>query len=514
MRRLIAAAGTLALLACAAPAGHALEGRPATGMLVIGHRGAPVYTTESSLNSYERASDLGADMLEGDVVMSKDGRLVVCHDLDLSRVTDVAAKFPGRATVRNFNGVDYTGYWVDEFTWPELVTLTKPNGQGLMVLDDLISLAQARGETLYMEIKESEYFAAHSLDVTGTLINLLNARGMAGRGAPFWVQSDNPADLARIKATTGNRTVFLTRSVAPEEVGQFPAFRQFADVLGVPTTRARRGLVAQAHAADLGVHVWTLRGSRDAYRKAASIGADGVITDFPDLGVDVRNGTRQRPGPGGLTTRVENGNAVATWSASAGTWYAATFDFGDALLAPTVWVQGGSASFPMADAKSVDITVASWDGVRLSSDSFSRTGVTVPNYGQPRVKTRVSGVSAVVATDGRTRVVGSMERLRGSKWVPLRNARGWLRGRGEDVQDLRRAFRTDKKGAFSLTVKVREDIISGYVPQRSWMVGVTASKQLKPSSSDWIDTREGEVPTARKSQGAQQLPSNEVRVRS
>ena len=113
----------------------------------------------------------------------------------------------------------------------------------------------------------------------------------------------------------GNRTVYLTRSVGPEDVGLFPSFRQFADVLGVPTTRARRGLVAQAHAADLGVHVWTLRGSRDAYRKAAAIGADGVITDFPDLGVNVRSRTRLTDRPAGLTTRVENGTAIATWTA-------------------------------------------------------------------------------------------------------------------------------------------------------------------------------------------------------
>lgn len=515
-RRTTAAVASLALLAVAAPAVNALEGRPGTGMLVIAHRGAPVYTTESSQRAYEIAQELGADILEGDVVMSKDGRLVVCHDLDLSRVTDVAAKFPGRQSVRNFSGVDYSGYWVDDFTWAELSTLAKPNGQGLMTLDDLITLAQSRGVTLYMEIKVSEYFASRPspMDITGTLINLLNARGEAGRGAPFWVQSDNPDDLVRIKQATGNRTAYLTRSVAPEDVGQFPAFRQFADVLGVPTTRARRGLVAQAHAADLGVHVWTLRGSRDAYRKAATIGADGVITDFPDLGVDVRNGLRQAAAPTGLSSRVENGNAVATWQASAGTWYAVSFDFGDPLLAPTLWVQGGSASYPMADARSVDITVSSWNGIRLSQDAFSRASVAPVDYGAPRVKTRVRNVEAIVSSDAKTRISGVLERLKGKKWVPARKTQGWLRGRGEDVADMRRNFRSDKKGGFSLTVQVRKDVLSGYVPERSWMIGVTATKKLKPSSSDWVDSKEGPPPAPRKDKGkAQSLQKKDVRVR-
>jgi len=508
-RRVISGAGALLLLACATPA-LSLEGRPASGMLIIGHRGAPVYTTESSEDAYRRAAALGADLLEGDLVMSKDGQLVICHDLDLSRVTDVATKFPGRATVRNFNGVDYGGYWVDDYTWDELSQLRKPNGQSLLRLDDLLNLNL--GRTLYMEVKESAYFQAHGLDVTQKLIDTLNARGLAGYGAPFWVQSDNSADLLRIKQTTGNRTVFLTRTVAPEDVGQFPAFRQFADVLSVPTTRARRGLVAQAHAADLGVHVWTLRGSRDAYRKAAAIGADGVVTDFPDLGVDVRSKLKQAPAPTGVATKVENGNAVATWSAGAGVWYAVTFNFGDPLLAPTVWVQGGSASYPMAEAKDVDITVASWNGVRMSQDAFSHAAVKLPTYDEPRVKTRVASVNAVVATDGRTRLTGSMEKLKGKNWVPLRNGAGWVHGRGEDVGDLRRTFHTDKKGNFRVTVRVREDIISGYVPQRSWMVGVTPTKQLKGSSSDWVKSEEGAAPTG-KSRKAQSLPGTDVRVR-
>ena len=75
-----------------------------------------------------------------------------------------------------------------------------------------------------------------------------------------------------------------------------------------------------------------------------------------------------------------------------------------------------------------------------------------------------------------------------------------------------RTFHTDKKGDFRVTVRVREDIISGYVPQRSWMVGVTPTKQLKGSSSDWVKSEEGAAPTG-KSRNAQSLPGTDVRVR-
>ncbi|MEZ5185352.1 MAG: glycerophosphodiester phosphodiesterase family protein [Candidatus Nanopelagicales bacterium] len=514
-KRTAAGVAAFAVLAGSAPAVHALEGRPGTGMLIIAHRGAPVYAAESTIGGYDRAASLGADLLEGDLVMSKDGRLVLCHDLDLSRITDVAShpEFAGRVGWRTFNGVPYTGYWVDDFTWDELKTLRKWDGQQMTTVDDLIWFAKSRGATLYLEIKESAYFQSRGLDPVAKLASTLIANGEAQRSSPFWIQSSNEADLRALRPYVGNRLVYLTRGVTPEDVGLFPTYRQFADVISVPTTRARRQLVQQAHAADLGVHVWTLRGSRDAYRKAAAIGADGVITDFPDLGVGVRN--RQRPGdrPTGVSSRVENGNAVVTWTPVAGSYYAVTFDFGDPLEAPTLWTNAASASYPMADAKSVDITVSRFDGTRLGADAFTRADTRTRTYAAPAMKTRVRSLQAVVGTDAKTRITGQMERLKGKKWVPLRKARGWLMGRGEDVAGLRRNFRTGKKGDFSLTVQVREDVLTGYVPERSWMAGVTQTKKYKPSSSDWVVSKEGPPPSAKGKKKAQILQKKDVRIR-
>jgi hypothetical protein len=416
--------------------------------------------------------------------------------------------------VRTFNGVPYTGFWVDDFDVDELKTLTKWDGQTLATLNELITFAQGRGATLYMEIKESGYFQATGRDPIPALVNTLRARGMADRGSPMWIQSSNPADLQSLRPQVGNRMVYLTRDVSSSETGLFPGYRQFADALGVPTGKARRQLVKEAHAADLAVHVWTLRGSRDAYRKAAAIGADGVITDFPDLGVDVRNRLRLGDRPTGVTSRVENGNAVVSWDAVAGSYYAVTFDFGDPLEAPTIWTNAASASIPMAEATSVDITVARYDGARLGGDAFSRASLQTPTYDRPLTKTRVRDVRATISPDAKTRITGVMERLRGKKWVPLRNAKGWLRGRGEDVTDLRRNFRTGKRGDFFLTVQVREDIVAGYVPERSWMAGVVQTKKYKPSSSDWVDSQEGPPPSPKKAKTkTQSLVKKDVKIR-
>lgn len=508
---------SLTLLATTAPAAQALEGRPGTGMLVIAHRGAPVYAAEGTLAGYERAASLGADLLEGDLVMSKDGRAVLLHDIELSRVTDVANRpiFGGKYAPRTFNGVEYWGYWVDDFTWAELQTLRTKDGQTLATLEDLIWFAQQRGSSIYMEIKESAYFQSRGLDPVATVAGILKSTGEAHRGSRVWVQSFNPADLQTLRSQIGNRLVFLTRTTSPEDAWQFPTFRQFADVLAVPTTRARRGLVQQARAADLGVHVWTLRGSRDAYRKAAAIGADGVITDFPDLGVDVRSRLRMGDRPAGVASRIENGNAIVTWSVVPGSWYAVTFDFGDPLLAPTVWTNAGSASMPMAEAKSVDITVSRFDGSRLGADAFTRAALQTDVFAAPSVRTRIRDVKAVVSSDAKTRITGVMERLSGKKWVPLRKTRGWLRGRGDDGTDVRRSFTSDKHGKFFLTVQVRDDVLAGYLPERRWMVGVTADETLRPTSSDWIRSEEGPPPAPKKPKKskAASLGNQDVTVR-
>ena len=75
--------------------------------------------------------------------------------------------------MRNFNGIDYTGFWVDNSPVAELQTLQKWDGQTLTTIDDLISFAQGRGANLYLEIKESAYFQARGLDPVATLVNTL-----------------------------------------------------------------------------------------------------------------------------------------------------------------------------------------------------------------------------------------------------------------------------------------------------------------------------------------------------
>lgn len=523
-KRVWAAAIAGCLTAALAVQAQGLEGRTGKGMWVIAHRGAPVYTAEASPGGYQRAADLGADQLEGDLVISQDGVVVVSHDVELSRVTNVATKpqFASYRDTRTINGVPYSGWWVDDFTWAELQQLTTPDGQPLMTLDQLLDFTGARGLTASIEIKDSDYFAGRqtpteNFDIVQAVINRLAARGLTARQSPVWIQSSSENDLRRLRSAVANRLVYVTYGVQIEDVGQFGTYRQFADVLAVPTTRVRRQLVQQAHAADLAVHVWTLRGSRDAYRKAAAVGADGVFTDFPDLAVDVRDRLRVGPRPEGLTTRVENGTAIAAWAPRApGTRYAVTFDFGDPLLAPTIWTTNAAASLPMAGSKSVKVSVAAFDGTRLSEDATAYAYPPTAVYDAPAVPTRVTDVSTQIRSDAQTVIRGRFEVLatqkKKSTWRPLRRATGWIRVRGDEFPSLHKKVTSDKKGEFAVWVRVRDDILSGYVPARSYRIGVTQTPKLRSSSSGWVRAAGADVPEPTGDPRKRRMPRAEVRI--
>ncbi|MGH6780956.1 MAG: glycerophosphodiester phosphodiesterase family protein, partial [Sphingomonadaceae bacterium] len=93
--------------------------------IVIAHRGASGERPEHTLASYERAIELGADFIEPDLVMTKDGVLVARHENEISGTTDVAdhPEFAARKATRTIDGAKVTGWFTEDFTLAELKTL-------------------------------------------------------------------------------------------------------------------------------------------------------------------------------------------------------------------------------------------------------------------------------------------------------------------------------------------------------------------------------------------------------
>jgi glycerophosphoryl diester phosphodiesterase len=119
MIRILAAAAMLALSGCAT------SSMPEAAPLIIAHRGASGERPEHTLAAYQLAIDQGADYIEPDLVMTRDGVLVARHENEIGETTDVAKRpeFASRRTTRQIDGRAVTGWFTEDFTLAELKSL-------------------------------------------------------------------------------------------------------------------------------------------------------------------------------------------------------------------------------------------------------------------------------------------------------------------------------------------------------------------------------------------------------
>src|SRR5687767_15251122 len=116
----LAVAGAVVLPSASASGdGEAAASRK--GPLVIGHRGASGYRPEHTLAAYELAARMGADYVEPDLVVTKDGELVARHENEIGGTTDVAAhpEFAARKATKVIDGAPITGWFTEDFTLAE-----------------------------------------------------------------------------------------------------------------------------------------------------------------------------------------------------------------------------------------------------------------------------------------------------------------------------------------------------------------------------------------------------------
>jgi glycerophosphoryl diester phosphodiesterase len=328
--------------------------RPARPV-VIGHRGAPAYRPEHTRESYELAIDLGADMIEPDLVVSRDGALVVRHESALSLSTDVASRpeFAARRRPGRVKGNWVLDWFVEDFDLAELRTLravermpglrplnTAYDGRfGILTLEDVVAIARERSTAdrpiqVLAELKKSNDVTHVATLVTAELTRL----GAASAGGTVVLQSFQPALLREIRALTGYAGPRMVQLVTDSPVGDplltpvgMREVSTYAQGIGPSRDRLlpldeqglvvpAAGLVAEAHSAALAVYCWTLRaenaflppelrrgaqpaGQGDAVGQARlllDLGVDGLITDSPEHAVAAMtlrpSGSRPRPG--------------------------------------------------------------------------------------------------------------------------------------------------------------------------------------------------------------------------
>ncbi len=337
-----------ALLAAAATPAAAQE------MLVIAHRGASAERPEHTLAAYERAIDQGADFIEPDLVATRDLVLVARHENELSGTTDVASReeFEDRRRDKTIDGQRVAGWFAEDFTLAELRTLrakeriptlrpANARFDGLYEVPtfaDIVRLVRAKEAEsgrrigLYLELKHPTFMLQNAgIDMVDLLLRDLSQLGITPQD-PVFIQSFEVAPLQRLKQRGGGFR--LVQLVKPEDgPADEPAMRyaemiapaglaeiaKYADAVGAhiallltpdgtPTT-----LVADAKAAGLAVHAWTVRpeneflpamlrsgtdpkgrgcdGALLAMLRAA--GVSGVFADHPGRAVDAVKGGKE-----------------------------------------------------------------------------------------------------------------------------------------------------------------------------------------------------------------------------
>ena len=197
--------------------------------LVIGHRGASGTFPEHTLESYKAAIDQGADFIEPDLVLTKDGVMIARHEPMLDDTTDVATQFDAsRKTTKLVDGVSTTAYFASDFTLAEIRTLRAKQSRStrssafdglyeIPTLAEVIALAQTEGAKvgrsvgIYPEIKHSTFhkglFGANVFE--DKLLATLHPIYGNSASAPVFIQSFEVSNLQYLRTKTKIRLVQL-----------------------------------------------------------------------------------------------------------------------------------------------------------------------------------------------------------------------------------------------------------------------------------------------------------------
>lgn len=345
-------AALLSLALCgSAMAAEAQQSAPkAWNPAVAAHRGASGYLPEHTLPAKTMAYALNPDYIEQDVVMTKDGVLMIMHDPDLDTTTDVAKKFPGR---HRENGK----YYAADFTWPEIETLTVterfdpktgkavfsgrfPTDSGISFkvpkFEDELKLIQGLNKStgkdvgVYVEVKEPAFYAKEGKDITGAVIDMLSKYGYNKPDANAILQifDYEAVKAAREKGWKGDLAMLVIRGgqnltddkavhewlLTPEGIAEVSKYANiyapWFSHLAVPSADGSSYTISniadEARKNGMKLHSWTLRkdapfkGFKDSNEALdvafKQLKLDGLFSDFPDQVVKYLedNGMREK----------------------------------------------------------------------------------------------------------------------------------------------------------------------------------------------------------------------------
>ena len=272
-----------------------------SNLVVIAHRGASGHAPEHSFAAWDLALAQGADYLEQDLQLTRDGVLVVLHDDTLDRTVRIAGH-PGRGAVSERTLAELRaaeiGSWFNELrpelARPEYATLPLPT------LADVLERYAGRA-SFYIETKQPE--SAPGMEEA--LLLLLQRHQLVAAARQEWrvvVQSFSETSLRKLhRLEPGLPLVLLLEQAEPLSgiLARLPEIAEFAVGIGPHHSLVDEALVGTAHRHCLVLHPYTVNEPGEQARLAAA-GVDGMFTDYPDRLLESRpTGEPRGPAAGG-----------------------------------------------------------------------------------------------------------------------------------------------------------------------------------------------------------------------
>ncbi|MGW7207958.1 glycerophosphodiester phosphodiesterase [Streptomyces sp. NPDC054837] len=268
--------GTATLLLPASDVRAVEVGEPPT---VIAHRGASAYAPENTLAAVDKAAELGIRWVENDVQRTRDGALVVVHDDNLRRTTDVEEVFPDRAPwkVKDFTAAEIARLDAGSWFGPAYA------GARVPTLKQYVRRVDRNHQKLLLEIKNPELYAGIEQQ---TLKVLANESWLDRQHRSKLIVQSFSADTVRTvhKLKPDVRTGLL----GTPNVTDLTVYAQFTDQINPSHSTISTGYVSAvqaftgAHGKPLEVFTWTVNDATTA-RRVARYGVDGIITNTPDV---------------------------------------------------------------------------------------------------------------------------------------------------------------------------------------------------------------------------------------
>jgi glycerophosphoryl diester phosphodiesterase len=249
--------------------------------LVLAHRGGADLRPENTFEAYDHAVDIGVDVLEIDVRISKDGEFVVIHDSTVDRTTDGTGRVEDK-TVAELRSLD-AGF---KFT-TDNGTSFPFRGKGIRIPTFRETLERYKGRNINIEVKQAP--GEKSREFCETLRGRIDPKQtvVASASGDFLYPFRDTCPEYTTSATFTEVLDFLTRHKLGVSSSYSPAMR----FLQIPAgfrylTILDRSFASSAKSKGLGIHVWTINDANEM-RRLIRLGVDGIVTDKPDLLIKV-----------------------------------------------------------------------------------------------------------------------------------------------------------------------------------------------------------------------------------